>query len=335
MSAHGHLSDLLAPRIEQREVAVWSSAMVLVAALHAGGGWWLHSQMQTERRGGEETPAVMLDLAPMVVAPEAVPLDESNLIESNYAEASDEPIEEIDPEPTEAVADKVIEAEEVEPVDQAEIAETVPDNIEPVTPEEITEPVPEEVAEIKPEEVAEIKPEAVAQETEAVIPDLVEAPLPEVAMLVPEPKPTLEEPKPVEKPVRKKTPEPKKKVAAKPKPKQQEAPDLARSAQNAPKAAAPSASKGGTGSSLSPAKWASQVRARIVRASRSTRGTGRVMISFAVSSSGQISSVSVSGSSGDPNLDRAAVSIVRRASPVPAPPPGVSRNVTVPVKFGR
>jgi protein TonB len=327
MSAHGHLSDLLAPRIERREVAVWSSAIVLVAALHAGGGWWLHSQMQSEPRGGGEIPAVMLDLAPIVVAPESVPLDEANLIESNFAEASDEPIEEIDPEPTEAVADEVIEAEEVEPVDQVEIAEAVPESIEPVTPEEVTE--------VKPEEVAEIKPDAVAQEAEEVIPDLVEAALPEVAMLVPEPKPILEEPKAVEKPARRKTPEPKKKVAAKPKPKQQEAPDLARSAQNARKEAAPSASKGGTGSSLSPAKWASQVRARIVRASRSTRGTGRVMISFAVSSSGQISSVSVSGSSGDPNLDRAAVSIVRRASPVPAPPPGVSRNVTVPVKFGR
>jgi protein TonB len=333
MSAHGHLSDLLAPRIERREVAVWSSAIVLVAALHAGGGWWLHSQMQSEPRGGGEIPAVMLDLAPIVVAPESVPLDEANLIESNFAEASDEPIEEIDPEPTEAVADEVIEAEEVEPVDQVEIAEAVPESIEPVTPEEVTEPVLEEVAEIKPEEIV---PEEVAEEAEPVVPDLVEAPLPEVAMLVPEPKPIFEEPKPVEtKPEAKKTPEPKKKVAAKPKPKQREAPDLARSAQNAPKAAAPSASKGGTGSSLSPAKWASQVRARIVRASRSTRGTGRVMISFAVSSSGQISSVSVSGSSGDPNLDRAAVSIVRRASPVPAPPPGVSRNVTVPVKFGR
>ena len=332
MSAHGHLSDMLAPRIERREVVVWSSAVVLVAALHAGGGWWLHSQMQTEPRGGEEIPAVMLDLAPMVVAPEAVPLDEANLIESNFAEATEEPIEEIEPEPTEAVADKVIEAEEVEPVDQTEVAETVPETIEPVTPEEVTEPVQEEVAEIKPEEV---EPEEVVQQAEDVIPDLVEAPLPEVAMLVPEPKPILEEPRAVEKPVVKKKPEPKKKVAARPKPKLQEAPDLAKSAQNAPKTAAPSASKGGTGSSVSPAKWASQVRARIVRASRSARGTGRVMVSFAVSSSGQISSVSVSGSSGDPDLDRAAVSIVRRASPVPPPPPGVNRSVTVPVKFGR
>ena len=60
----GHLSDLLAPRVERREVAVWSSATLLVAALHAGGGWWLHQQMHTEPSGGEEIPAVMLDLAP-------------------------------------------------------------------------------------------------------------------------------------------------------------------------------------------------------------------------------------------------------------------------------
>jgi periplasmic protein TonB len=327
MSAHiNHLSDLLAPRIERREVATWSSAALLVVALHVASGWLLHHQSPTEPTGAEEAPAVMLDLAPMLAAPQAVPLDIQELVESNFAEEIDEPLEMVEPEPTEAVAERVIEADEVDPVEQTEVAGPTPDLAKAVEPEEVTETKPEEVV-----------PEEILTQVEEVVPDLIEATLPDVALAVPEARPLEEQPPPIAKKVAKKEPAEEKlvkKVAAKPKPASKASQASTKSAQAAERVAAP-AKAGASGSSVSPAKWASKVRARILRASRSAKGSGVVTISFAVTASGQITSVSVAGSSGDPALDLAAINIVRRASPVPAPPPGVARNVTVPVRFKR
>ncbi|MDX7952270.1 energy transducer TonB, partial [Lichenihabitans sp. Uapishka_5] len=68
-------------------------------------------------------------------------------------------------------------------------------------------------------------------------------------------------------------------------------------------------------------------------ASNGASGTARV--AFAVDGGGRVVSASLAGSSGDAGLDAAAVAMVRRASPVPAPPPGLGGriNLTIPVRF--
>ncbi|MEL7278996.1 MAG: TonB family protein [Pseudomonadota bacterium] len=73
-----------------------------------------------------------------------------------------------------------------------------------------------------------------------------------------------------------------------------------------------------------------QVMQRLSRVSRPRVGTkGTARISFSVSSSGGLAGLSVSKSSGSARLDQAALSMVRRAAPFPAPPPGARRNFSI------
>ncbi len=82
------------------------------------------------------------------------------------------------------------------------------------------------------------------------------------------------------------------------------------------------------GKSVSPARWQAQVIAHIRRFQRFPQGAARpgsVRVQVQINERGVVKCVSVTGSSGDPVLDRAAIDMVRRASPVPAPPVEVAR----------
>jgi protein TonB len=124
-----------------------------------------------------------------------------------------------------------------------------------------------------------------------------------------------------------------------------------RNARNSPATAAPKAANlqraainaaamAGMSSSVSPATWRSMIMAHLNRHKRAPPGGGRgtSMVVFTIDRSGRVLSARLAGSSGDAALDQAAVAIMRRASPVPAPPPniggGVSILLTVPVRFG-
>ncbi|MFW2544427.1 TonB family protein [Primorskyibacter sp. 2E107] len=64
----------------------------------------------------------------------------------------------------------------------------------------------------------------------------------------------------------------------------------------------------------------------IARAGRpGVRGGGTARVSFRITDSGRITAVVLSRPSGNPALDRAAMSMIRRAGPCPAPPPGADR----------
>ena len=286
----------------RRELALWSGAAFIVASLHAGGGWYLG------RSGSESTPppaappAIMLDLPPMVINADTVPLDTADPID-NVSETPQEINEQIDP----------VEEEVAKPV------------------EEVTEPEPE---------IEAPKPEV----AEEVVPDLVEAPLPEVAMAIPEPRPETEKPKPVVKPVEKKKPVKKKKPepveeakTEKPEKVEKKKPvnslaqqKAARDGTNIPKAGG---SSGTTGSSVTPSQWTSKVGAHILRYRRSVslgrRGGGDTTVRFTFDSNGTILSVALTRSSGDKALDDAAVTMIRRASPIPTPPPSVTTRFLV------
>lgn len=93
---------------------------------------------------------------------------------------------------------------------------------------------------------------------------------------------------------------------------------------------------------IDPARWQGKVMAWLDRhkrypaAARANREEGTAEVTFAIDPGGRVLGARISRSSGSPALDRAAVEMVTRASPVPAPPAGIARpslSLTVPVDF--
>lgn len=214
----------------------------------------------------------------------------------------------------EAVQSEVLAKEQ--PVETAEPVEETTETVEAE---------PDEIAEETPVETAEAEPEPVEQEVaELETPEMV---TPEVVLPLPEPRPE----KPVEKKVERKKPTSKKpeivkdkKPAERPKRVARQPPPSVRSS------AASSAPK------IDPSRWNNAVRAAIARRAGSVRGMrGTVRVSFVVSSSGAIVAASVTGSSGNGRLDRAALGMVRSAR-VPAPPQGIGGSIhafAIPLTF--
>jgi protein TonB len=84
------------------------------------------------------------------------------------------------------------------------------------------------------------------------------------------------------------------------------------------------------------ATWRGEVMARISAFKPASNGaSGSAVVAFTVDAGGRVISAGVITSSGDATLDAACVSMVRRASPVPAPPPELGGHVklVVPVRF--
>ncbi|EBV3600028.1 energy transducer TonB, partial [Salmonella enterica subsp. enterica serovar Virchow] len=61
--------------------------------------------------------------------------------------------------------------------------------------------------------------------------------------------------------------------------------------------------------------------------------SGQAGVRFAFNDSGSITSVTVVRSSGNPKVDDAAVALIRKASPIPAPPDGAPRSHTITIQF--
>jgi protein TonB len=76
-----------------------------------------------------------------------------------------------------------------------------------------------------------------------------------------------------------------------------------------------------------------QVMRRISRLAKPrVRAKGTAVIAFSVSSGGGLAGVSVARSSGSAELDRAALSLIRRAAPFPRPPSGAQRQFSIEIK---
>jgi protein TonB len=124
-----------------------------------------------------------------------------------------------------------------------------------------------------------------------------------------------------------------------------EQPKVARPAQPKQKKAAPpseaKAAAGGSGRTAvaSLANYKGLVSAHLRRyqqypaAARSSGATGSGMVTFSISASGGVTSVSLAKSTGAAVLDQEILAMVRRAAPFPAPPDGQSKSVTAPVTF--
>lgn len=289
------------------EWLLWTTAGVLVVTAHAGAVAYLMREPMVAMEDSGPPPAIMIELAP---ESEAVVTEE-----------------------TEVSTDKV-DSEEVKTATSEPLPEPVePPPVQPL-PEPIPEPEPEpEVTEQVVEPPPVIEPEPLPEPIEEIDPveELVMAQLENVEVPIPMVRPPKPEPK-IEKPI-----EPKKKVVKKP---QAPAPasqvsrqakaEVAQSNRNAGQQAA-----SGSGQSVSPQKWLGRVQAHILRRKKSVSRVDSdtvVTVRFTFDGSGNILSVSASSSTGDPKLTEAAISMVRRSSPIPAPPSGQT-FLKVPIRF--
>ncbi len=85
------------------------------------------------------------------------------------------------------------------------------------------------------------------------------------------------------------------------------------------------------------ANYAGRVQSHLARYKRSPGGghRGRAVVRFTISRSGRVTSVRLSRRSGNSAIDRAAIAMVRRASPFPPIPAGMNGRMsfTVPVSY--
>ncbi len=292
----------------------WGTAAAVVVAAHGAGAWVALNWHPAEAMPNDPPPAVMIELAPLAVAPPAPP-------------------QEVAPGPQMTEAQPEVTPDTSTPVEDTPdpTPPTPVDTIEPIKPD----PAPVEEA----QNVPDVKPDITPPEPPP------EVPVPDppkkdnaAAVLAPPPPPR---PKVHKKPPPKKHETERKKPIDpdKPKHRQTTAPPTTL-ARRSDAAAAPS-SGSDSAPSVSPATWKSALMAHLNRYKRyppGAAGAGTASVAFTITRSGQVLSARLIGSSGDGALDAEAVSLPRRASPVPAPPAGVGGGtiaLTVPIRFGR
>lgn len=191
----------------------------------------------------------------------------------------------------------------------------------PLTPT-VTPPVSTQVAALTP--VVPTALPATPPQTEAQAPD-----------------PSLRSVKPVPRPARD-TPQ-KTATKAQPKPAATPAPrgnstTTAQAGQSTGKATATATSSGSGGAQKSAGNAAASnypglVMRKLSRVSRPrVSSKGAALVAFGVTANGGLSGVSIARSSGSAELDRAALTVVQRAAPFPAPPTGAQRSFSVEIK---
>lgn len=306
---------MIEPRSTKRilgEGLLWTTAGVLIATAHAGAVAVLLREPDMVMADSGPPPAIMIELAP---EPEAVITDETE------------------------ISTEQVDAEEVKTATSEPLPEPIPESVEQPLPEPPPpEPEPEpEVAELQPEVPPLIEPEPLPEPLPEIDPieQMVMAELENVEVPIPMLRPPVPKPE-IEK---KKEPAQKKVVKKQATPPASQAARTAKAevAQSTRNAAAATAS--GAGRSVSPARWQSRLMSHLERrkrypsAARSNREEGTVYVRFRIDDSGNVLSVSLSRSSGYPTLDNAVLDMVRAASPVPAPPVGVNKTITAPVRF--
>jgi protein TonB len=277
----------------------WTLAAAFVVLVHGGVALAIAHWPKPESTSGEPPAAVMIELAPLPVAPEvppqevAVGVQQEQIDESTPSEAKEEPVKEERPEP----------------------------EVEPVKAEPPKEPPPEPV-DHKAETELDI-PELPQIDTAAAV---LEAPTP------PPPKPEKVEKKPEEKKKVEKKPKPKRKSVAQsasaPKPV-----DTSRARTNA----APTSGLASSMSVATWRGSVMAHLNRHKRYPGSGGGTSSV--AFTIDRSGRVLSARLIRSSGSAVLDQEAMALARRASPVPAPPANIGGGgsvvLTVPIRFSR
>lgn len=285
----------------------WIAAGTVVLAAHAGGLWYALQIVPSHAAPGTPDAPILIDLAPVAAAPEAQPLDVAAGPQAMEAQPEPAP-EQRKPE----------EPKPEEPKPEESKPEPSP---EPVVERPIEMPPPPDIP--PPEfKVADLPKK---EEAQALIPPPPSRPPPPKKRPPPPPKKReVERRKPI-------NPE-------RPKSRQTSAP-LALDAPRAEAAAAPSPGAMAAAAAAR-ANWRAQLSAHLKRFTRFPPGaasTGTASVSYTLARSGAVVAASLARSSGDPVLDEAAVAIVRRASPFPAPPSDYTETLTFtqPIRFNR
>ncbi|MDX8453516.1 TonB family protein [Mesorhizobium sp. VK9D] len=312
------LSRISRPRFGAREAGLWTSAAAIILAAHVAVAYAVQNLSFAETQDGGPPPALAIEMAPLVIAP-AVP-EETAMVDTVTAEP---------PDAAEA-AEKPIEARPVS--DPAPVVQQTKPAIEQPLDTDNTQ---------EPEQAAPAALAALSEQSplDEVVPDPVEAIAPDVVIPLPEPKP-------VEAQVKARKPaEPRKKAEKKPVEKPKERVKKEKSppprttttasidAKATAKAAAPQFSNAAPRPSVSPSRWNSSLAVWIRRhtrypsAARSRRAEGTPSVTFTVDTSGRVISARLARSSGDGDLDRAALGALQGAS-VPAPPAELGARVT-------
>lgn len=336
-------------RFTPRDGALWALAAAAVISMHVAVAYAVQSLRPMEEDGGAP-PALMIELAPIPMAPAIdAPADPLDAMASEQAAATEttETLEEVEPDQTDETVEPLLEAEHSDETDTVAAERVAEEDVAAAAPSPTPERV--EMAALSPveEEVADEVERQAPTEVEEVIPDVIEAVTPEVEVPLPEPRPRVEEvatlkadkPEPAraKKPAAETREVKRKKPAAKAQPAA-----VAKAETQAPKAAAPRQVESVAAPRVSPAKWHSRVLSWLNRhkrypaSAKSKRQEGLVQVAFTVDQGGRVTSSRVARSSGIPALDEAALDMVRRASPVPAPPPEIatsSMKLAVPVDF--
>ncbi|PZV34175.1 TonB family protein [Mesorhizobium kowhaii] len=291
-------------RFSRRDLGLWAGAAVLVLGAHVAVAYAVQTFSMVNEADGGPPPVQVIEMAPMVVMPTvAEQVAALDAVTSDQVEpTSEEPVEKVEP---------VVEQPQAVPPDETELTQTE---------------MAEQVDQLPPDEV---------------VPDIVEAVTPDVVIPLPQPKPVeaSKDKRPVEakakKPVDKPKPRPKREKAAPPKTASVASADARPASRTAAPKSAESTSRSGDSS-----KWDSRLGAWIKRHTRypssaKARGVeGRPYVAFTVDSSGRVLSARLTRSSGDADLDRAALAVLQGAT-VPAPPPelGTRQSRTAPFVF--
>jgi protein TonB len=356
---------------EPRGGMLWGAAFAVVLAAHVAVGLALLQAAPETGPVEAAQPIAMIDLPPLPVLPDAVaavdvPAAEADAVPPPEMVAiGGSVVPDIAPEAPEPIQAPLAAAEQLPP-------ETVPPppvpTVRPAEAVPLEAPPPEAVATAAAEtapplETAEAPPvppaEAVAVEppleAAPVVPDAavalpgpvalppakpdvpppaVRAPPPATAAKRPETKTTEAKP---QKPAAQAS---ERKTAEKPAAKRQAGPaaDTAKAGARPQSAAsAPRAAGGGPVADILK-QYQAKVRADIEREVRRlpVSRTGVTTIRFSFSRAGALAGATVARSSGDPTLDRAALTAVKRANPLPAAPPELSQasfTMTVPIRL--
>ncbi|PBC10664.1 energy transducer TonB [Mesorhizobium sp. WSM3859] len=312
------LSRMSQPRFGARDAGLWTSAAAIILAAHVAVAYAVQNLSFADTQDGGPPPALALEMAPLVVAP-TVP-EEAAMLDT------------VTPEPPDA-------AEETEkPADVKPLTEPAPvvEQAEPVTEQPLDDTQEAEQAAPAEQTVAALSEQ---QPLNEVVPDPVEAIAPDVVIPLPKPKPVdgeVKARKPVEgkrKPEKKPVEKPKERIKKEKAPPPGMTTPASIDAKAAAKAVAPQYSDAAPRSSVSPSRWNSSLQAWIRRhtrypsAARSRRAEGTPNVTFTVDASGRVISARLARSSGDSDLDRAALGALQGAS-VPAPPVELGARVT-------
>jgi protein TonB len=293
--ASSALSGLELLRYSWRDRGLWAGAALTVMGAYAGAGYAIsHWERAAEPYGGPPA-AVMVEFAPELASPTKEHRDVA-----------------IGPQMTAQMASNPSNAENAPEKPQTQVVDAEGDAEEAVSAAEVpVEEVREDVQSMGED------PQAVeqAEEVQSTIPDVVEAEDPEV--IVPEAVAAAAAPEAANiEQASVASPEAAPQIDA--------APEMQEIVAKVAMAPAPVEEKAKVAPPTN--DWKKKLVAYIERhksypaAARSKRQSGTVAVRFEIDGSGRVLNADVKKSSGYPILDEAAVSLIKRISPLPAPP---------------